>query len=152
MNKKKLITNIFVIYIAFVFIQSLFFKFTGSPETDHIFGTLNQWADDTFGVEGLFVPPGIFNAYVIGAVELVASILLLLGMFTPKKILLPLGALLSFEIISGAIFFHIFTPLGINVMDDGGTLFFMACGIWIASASIIVMHKDILLNLITKKA
>ena len=32
------------LFIAFVFIQSLFFKFTGSYETDHIFGTLAEWS------------------------------------------------------------------------------------------------------------
>ena len=33
------------IYVAFVFIQSLFFKFTGSPETVYIFqGKLDPWA------------------------------------------------------------------------------------------------------------
>ena len=31
------------LYIAFVFIQSLFFKFTDSPETQYIFGTLEAW-------------------------------------------------------------------------------------------------------------
>ena len=31
-------------FIAFVFIQSLFFKLTGSYETEHIFGTLATWS------------------------------------------------------------------------------------------------------------
>jgi uncharacterized membrane protein YphA (DoxX/SURF4 family) len=150
-NKKKIITRVLVIYIAFVFIQSLFFKFTGSPETDHIFGILNQWASTTFGIDGLFLPPGIFNAYVVGTVELIASLLLLGGLFTEKKIFLPIGAFIALEVITGAIFFHLFTPLGIEVMGDGGTLFFMACGIWLASATLIVMHKDVLLKLINKK-
>jgi hypothetical protein len=30
---------------VFVFIQSLFFKFTDSVETRHIFGTLKAWGD-----------------------------------------------------------------------------------------------------------
>ena len=33
-----------VLFIAFVFVQSLFFKFTDSPETQYIFGTLDAWA------------------------------------------------------------------------------------------------------------
>jgi hypothetical protein len=33
------------VFVAFVFIQSLFFKFTGSPETVYIFqGKLDPWA------------------------------------------------------------------------------------------------------------
>ena len=134
-------------FISFVFIQSLFFKFAGSPETVFIFSTLDQWAATTFGISGLFLPPGIFNAYVIGSGELVATILLLLGLFTPFKILNPLGAILALGIISGAIFFHLFTPLGIEVQGDGGTLFAMAVGVWISSAILIFLSKEKVLNL-----
>ena len=147
MNKKKIFTRVLVIYIAFVFIQSLFFKFTGSPETDHIFGILDLWAEDTFGIVGLFLPPGMFNAYVIGSAELVASILLLAGMVSSQKILVPLGALMAMGIISGAIIFHLFTPLGIEVLGDGVTLFYMACGIWISALILLIMHKKLLLGL-----
>ncbi len=31
------------IFIAIVFIQSLFFKFSNSFETQHIFGTIGEW-------------------------------------------------------------------------------------------------------------
>ena len=144
MKKKCLLTGVFVLFISFVFIQSLFFKFTGSPETEHIFGTLNDWAGQTIGIENLFIAPGIFNAYVIGTAELIASILLLAGLFTSKRFLIPVGALLSLGIISGAIFFHLFTPLGVEVMGDGGTLFFMACGIFLASIALILFNKDLL--------
>lgn len=120
-------------FISFMFIQSLFFKFSDAPETQHIFGTLNQWAFSTFGIEGLFLVPGIFNQYVIGSAELVAATLLLLGLFTKYKILNPLGALVALGIISGAIFFHLFTPLGVDVQGDGGVLFGMAIGIWFSA-------------------
>jgi len=152
MKKKCLFTGIFAVFISFVFIQSLFFKFTGSPETDHIFGTLNDWANDTIGIENLFVVPGIFNAYVIGTAELIASALLLIGVFAKKYSLIPLGALMSLGIISGAIFFHLFTPLGIEVMGDGGTLFFMACGIFVSSLALLIMHKDKLCNCGSKES
>lgn len=147
MDKKKILMKVLIIYIAFVFIQSLFFKFTGSPETEHIFSTLDIWANDTFGIEGLFLASGIFNAYVIGSAELVASILLLTGMVYSQKILVPLGALMAMGIISGAIIFHLFTPLGIEVLGDGGTLFYMACGIWISALILLIMHKKVLLGL-----
>ncbi|MEM9388748.1 MAG: hypothetical protein AAGA68_27145 [Pseudomonadota bacterium] len=126
------------LYIAFVFIQSLFFKFTGSVETQHIFGTLNAWAWQTFGIEGLFLPPGPFNAYVIGSAELVASVLLLIGLVTGGLRLRLAGALLALGIISGAIVFHLFTPLGIVVLDDGGLLFAMAVGVWVAAGALAV--------------
>ena len=150
------------IYIAFVFVQSLFFKVIDAPETQLIFGTLDAWAAGVFGVEGLFAPGGVFSAKVIGSLELVAAIALLLGLFVPGlRMLNALGALLAFCIISGAIFFHLFTPLGIVVGDeqvagvrqgevatDGGLLFFMAVGVWIASAILIGMGRDRLLSLI----
>ena len=149
-NKKVVLKRVLSLFIPFVFIQSLFFKFTGSPETDHIFGTLDQWAAG-FGFEGLFLPPGIFNAYVIGSAELVASLFLLAGLFMGQKLLTSFGALMSLGIMTGAIFFHLFTPLGIVVLDDGGTLFGMAVGVWVSAALLIVMHKETLLGLICKK-
>lgn len=144
-DKKTLITGALCLYIIFVFVQSLFFKFTGAPETVYIFQTIDTWVNDTFGISGLFLPPGIFNAYVIGSAELIATILLLTGLFTSRKTLIPLGAILAFGIINGAITFHLFTPLGINVQGDGGTLFYMACGVWLSSAILIVLNKDKLL-------
>ena len=136
-----------VIYISVVFIQALRFKYTDSEETLHIFGTLNEWAASTFGIEGLFMPPGIFNAYVVGTSELIASILMLIGVFLGKRILIPIGALMSFGIISGAIFFHLFTPLGVDVLGDGGLLFTSACGIWVLSVIIIWLNREELLSL-----
>jgi uncharacterized membrane protein YphA (DoxX/SURF4 family) len=140
------------LYVCFVFVQSLFFKFTGSPETVYIFqGKLDPWAT-TLGFKGLFAPGGIFSAHVIGAFELIASILLLIGAAVSPRVQ-GLGALLGLGIISGAIFFHLFTPLGISVQDgdgnfDGGLLFGLACGVWISCAILIVMRRKPLLGLI----
>lgn len=141
----KNINLVLVLYVCFVFIQSLFFKFTDSPETLHIFGTLDTWTADTFGLEGLFLPPGIFNAYVVGTTELIASAILLVGVFTALKFLIPIGALMSLGVITGAIFFHLFTPLDVDV-GDGGALFAMACGVWLASAILIAKNRHTILN------
>ncbi len=142
------------LYVMFVFIQSLFFKFTGSPETVYIFeGKLEPWAAG-LGFPGLFAPGGIFSAAVVGSFELLASLMLLAGLTAERlRVVQGLGALLGLGIISGAIFFHLFTPLGIAVVNtdgtsDGGTLFFMACGVWLACAVLISMRKDLLLKLI----
>jgi len=116
------------IYIAFVFIQSLFFKFSGAAESIYIFQTIEDWLSLSF-----FEP---VMRYVIGVTELLASVLL----FIPA--LRHIGALLSIGVISGAIFFHLFSPLGVVVKDDAGTLFIMAVGVWIASAYILFMNKD----------
>ncbi|TVZ38466.1 DoxX-like protein [Alteromonadaceae bacterium 2753L.S.0a.02] len=132
---KRYYLTMLSIWIAFVFVQSLFFKFSNSHETQHIFGTLGAWA----GLPWF----AAIGGYLIGTLELCSAVLL----FTPLR---PWGALLAFEIMSGAIVFHLFTPLGIVmptfdssgavVGDDGGALFIMACLVW-ASATIIVL-KD----------
>ncbi len=137
-------------YIAFIFVQSLFFKFSDSPETIYIFGKLETWAAG-LGAPGLFAPGGIFSAYVVGSSELVASLLLVGGLASGRALIHALGALMALGVISGAIFFHLFTPLGIEVLNadgsyDGGELFYFACGVWLASAVLIGLRKSDLLD------
>jgi hypothetical protein len=141
------------LYVAFVFVQSLFFKFTDSAETRYIFeGKLDPWAA-SLGFPGLFAPGGLFNAHVIGSAELVASVMVLGGMLLTKaRWLQGLGALFGLAVISGAIFFHLFTPLGVAVQNtdgssDHGELFTLACGVWISCAILIVLRRKELLAL-----
>jgi hypothetical protein len=143
---------VLTLYIAFVFIQSLFFKFTNSPETQYIFGTLNAWAGG-LGFPGLFAPNGIFSQYGVGSAELRASTALLAGAFLKKPWVHGAGALLSMGVISGAIFFHLFTPLGVQVLNtdgtlDGGELFALACGVWMAAGAIVWLRRADLLALV----
>lgn len=121
-----------VLFASAVFLDSLRFKFTDAPKTEIIFGDLNAWAS-TFGADGLFAHTGLFSQYVIGSAELAASIILLSTMLLKGyRFLQPLGALLGIAIMTGAIGFHLFTPLGVNVDGDGGALFFTACGVWVS--------------------
>jgi len=131
---RKFITlkNVLSIYIAFVFVQSLFFKFTDSLETQHIFGVLGDWSGFDWFAQ--------YGAYGVGSAELIASILLFTRWHGP-------GAIMAFGIMTGAIFFHLFTPLGINmpifengivVSDDGGLLFGMACLVWLSAVVLII--------------
>ncbi len=134
------------VFIAFVFIQSLFFKFSNSPETQYIFGTLNGWAG-SLGFPGLFAPRGIFSQYVVGSFELIASVLLLAGLVLRKPIVHTMGAALAIGVISGAIFFHLFTPLGVQVLNtdgtlDGGELFALACGVWCSALGILWIRRE----------
>lgn len=123
--------TVLTLYVGFVFVQSLFFKFTDAPETLFIFGTLDVWASG-FGLGGVFAPGGIFSAHMIGTAELVASLLLLAGLFPPLRAVRFAGGLFATAIMSGAIVFHLFTPLGVEVQGDGGLLFGMACGVWVS--------------------
>lgn len=140
------------IYIAFVFIQSLFFKFTNAPETIYIFqGKLDPWAA-SLSFPGVFAPGGIFSAKVVGSAELVASTLLIIGtVFAHLRPMQVLGAALGLGVISGAIFFHLFTPLGVAVRNtdgssDGGQLFMLACGVWLACAALLWIRRSIWLG------
>jgi hypothetical protein len=142
------------VFVAFVFIQSLFFKFTGSPETVYIFeGKLNPWAA-TLGLGGVFAPGGIFSAKVVGTFELIASVLLIIGAaMSGSRLVQVLGAAMGLGVISGAIFFHLFTPLGIAVVNtdgssDGGELFMLACGVWVCCALLLWLRRDVWLPLL----
>jgi hypothetical protein len=139
-------------YVAFVFIQSLFFKFTGSPETVYIFqGKLDPWAA-SLGFPGLFAPGGLFSAKVVGTFELMASVLLLAGAaLSGQRAVQVLGAAMGLGVISGAIFFHLFTPLGVAVVNtdgssDGGQLFMLACGVWLSCAVLLWMRRAVWLG------
>jgi hypothetical protein len=140
------------IFVAFVFIQSLFFKFTGSPETVYIFqDKLDPWAA-SLGFPGIFAPGGIFSAKVVGSFELIASVLLLAGAaISSQRTVQVLGAALGLGVISGAIFFHLFTPLGIAVVNtdgssDGGELFVLACGVWVSCTLLLWLRRGVWLG------
>jgi uncharacterized membrane protein YphA (DoxX/SURF4 family) len=91
---------------AILFLQTLFYKFTASPESVYIFSKL--------GLEPL-------GRIASGVFELIAAILIII----PATNII--GSILSLGIISGAIVSHL-TILGIVVMDDGGLLFFFSSG------------------------
>jgi hypothetical protein len=144
------------LFVAFVFIQSLFFKFTGSPETVYIFeAKLDPWAA-SLGFPGVFAPGGIFSAKVVGAFELIASLLLLAGAaLSHQRAVQVVGAAMGLGVISGAIFFHLFTPLGVAVVNtdgssDGGELFMLACGVWISCALLLWMRRDVWLDWLSR--
>ncbi len=109
------------IVVAIILFQTLFFKFTGAEESKYIFSTL-MGENEAIGRVGS------------GVVELIALVLLLI----PKTAWL--GALLALGTISGAIFSHL-TKLGIVVKDDGGTLFILACIVFVLSALTLWIHK-----------
>ena len=140
------INTVLAVYVAFVFFQSLFFKFAGllgepADITVYIFATIGQWMTDI----GLGQIGTLFNQHggiVIGLAEVVGGSLILIP--ATRR----LGALLGLGIISGAIFFHIFTPLGLFPYTDLScttagcptekALFFMAIGVWLSCVALLV--------------
>lgn len=114
------------VFMAAIFLDSLRYKFTDHPKTQVIFGALDGWAG-SLGAPGLFAHTGLFSQYVIGSAELVASALLLAGILPRLRHLQALGAALGLAIMTGAVSFHLFTPLGVDPNRDGGGLFAAAC-------------------------
>jgi hypothetical protein len=143
--KTPLSEKLTITIISILLIQSLFFKFSGSPETQFIFATVDAWASQ-YLIAGLFVDGGPFNAYITGTIELIAAVSMLASLVIGNLRLRLLGAGIALAVISGAIFFHIVTPLGIEVQGDGGTLFIMALVVWFGAAFIIIKNKSVLLN------
>lgn len=99
--------------------QTLFFKFTGAPESRYIFTTL--------GIE----PWGRIGT---GIAELVAVALLLY----PRTSVL--GAVLAVGLMGGAIMGHL-TRLGIEVQGDHGLLFKLAITVLLASAIVVILRR-----------
>ncbi|MDH4468037.1 MAG: YHS domain-containing (seleno)protein [Bacteriovoracaceae bacterium] len=124
-SKSTKLETVFVLFCALIFLQTLFFKFTGAPESRYIFETL--------GIEP-------WGRYSSGFVELIASILLIL----PTTRIW--GAVLGLGTMSGALLGHI-TKLGLVVQNDGGVLFVMALFCWLVCLFIVLKHKARILKL-----
>ncbi|WP_420399374.1 DoxX family membrane protein [Flagellimonas sp.] len=123
---KNIISWILRLAAALILLQTLFFKFTGAPESIYIF--------EQVGMEP-------WGRYGSGVVELIASALLL----WPRTI--GLGALMGIGVISGAIFFHL-TSLGIEVQGDGGLLFYLAVIVFLCCAVLLKMYWEQLKRLL----
>jgi uncharacterized membrane protein YphA (DoxX/SURF4 family) len=104
---------------AVILLQTLFFKFTGAPESVYIFTKV--------GMEP-------WGRYGSGVVELIAAILLLSSRHC------WLGAVLALGMMGGAIMSHL-TKLGIVVQNDGGLLFGLAVAVAVCSLITLVLHR-----------
>lgn len=104
---------------AFIFGQTLFFKFAGAEESMYIF--------DRLGIE----PWGRIGSALA---ELVVVLVLLI----PRTAFL--GALGGLAILSVAILSHL-TVLGIVVQGDGGLLFGMAVLAWFCCLGISILRR-----------
>jgi hypothetical protein len=135
------------LFASAVFLDSLRFKFTDHTNTQEIFGALDAWAG-SLGAPGLFGHTGLFSQYVIGSAELAASSLLLLGLTVRFRPLSVLGALVGLAVMTGAISFHLFTPLGVDPNHNGGGLFVAACGVWMSMVALLILRRKVLFQLL----
>lgn len=110
-------------YVAFIFLWYEQYKLLGDQGSRDLFTILTDW----FGFHGYEAVMRIG----VGLCEIVASLFIL----TPA--VQGLGAIGAFMLMSGAIFFHLVTPLGVDPYNDGGVLFKEACSVWITSLVLI---------------
>jgi len=114
--------------IAYVFVWYLQYKFTGADGSVWLFTVLTDW----LGLHGHEKAMRLG----VGTAELVASILVL---YRRTQVI---GGAMAACIMTGAIFFHLVSPLGIDPYEDGGRLFTEACLVWIAGIAIVWLRRD----------
>ena len=115
------------LFVAGVLLWYEQFKLTGNAGSVELFTTLTDW----LGLHG-------YEAWMrlgVAWAEIAASVLVI---NQPSRVVGAAGAL---GLMSGAIFFHVASPLGIDPYGDGGVLFKEACGVWLCSAFIVVAHR-----------
>jgi uncharacterized membrane protein YphA (DoxX/SURF4 family) len=127
--KREYIAWILRVIASAILLQTLYFKFTGAPESIYIFSTL--------GVE----PYGRIGT---GIAELIVAILILIPRTT------WLGALCGCGVMSGAILSHLFV-LGIEVKGDGGFLFGLALTTLICCFGLLYLNRNKIFNLLKTK-
>lgn len=120
-------------WIAYELLWYEQFKLTGNEGSVYLFTILSDW----LGTPGGEKPFRLF----VAAIEIVASVLVLV----PRT--QAFGALFALGIMSGAIFFHTVSPLGIDPYGDGGTLFKEACFTWLMAAFVCFVRRGELLAL-----
>jgi uncharacterized membrane protein YphA (DoxX/SURF4 family) len=127
--KASVFTWLLPVVVAAILVQTLYFKFTAAPESVYVFSQL--------GIEP-------FGRIATGILELIAAILILVPRTT------MLGALLGLGLMSGAIVSHLFV-LGIEVQNDGGTLFTLAFLVFVSCLILIYKDKRKLVDLLNLK-
>lgn len=145
-----------VLWIGKVFLLSLPYKFTLHPDTQHIFGIIGIWMQGVVG-ESFGAWFASYGSYAVGSVELLVSIILfspvILWLLTKIKLLKchlsrslihAIGGLMASGVMAGAVFFHLITPLGVEVIhegqSDGGSLFYAAVSIFILGFVLFVVN------------
>lgn len=119
-HMKSKIERITSLTAAIILLQTLYFKFTAAPESVNIFAQLGL---EPYGRIGL------------GLVELLVALMLLF-----KRTSL-VGGILGLGIITGAILSHVMV-LGIEVQNDGGTLFILAVTVFIMCLITVILQKE----------
>jgi uncharacterized membrane protein YphA (DoxX/SURF4 family) len=131
----RLLTWPAAFYIAGILLWYEQYKLTGNEGSVWLFTVLSDWLH----IHGYEKPFRLF----VASMEIAASILVVLP-WTRMW-----GAGLALGVMSGAIFFHVVSPLGIDPYHDGGALFKEACTVWLCAAFILLSYRDELVAVLT---
>jgi hypothetical protein len=115
-------------YVAFIFLWYEQYKLTGAQGSTDLFTTLTDW----LGLHG----HEKFMRIGVASCEIIASIFILIP---PVQ---GLGAIGGIMLMSGAIFFHLATPLDADPYGDGGILFKEACSVWVTSWVVLFWQRE----------
>jgi len=158
MNKLRApVSWLIVLWACYIFLGSLPYKFTKHPDTQHIFGTIGDWLGSFLGT-GIGSAFREFGAFLVGGFELLTSIVLLLPALlwllskmkgtvfgNVRRKWHAYGGLMASAVMAGAVFFHLFSPLGIEVLhngqSDGGSLFTAAVSILILGIVLFLINR-----------
>jgi uncharacterized membrane protein YphA (DoxX/SURF4 family) len=124
----RLLTWPAALFIAGTLLWYEQYKLTGNEGSVYLFTILSDW----LFIHGYEKPFRLFVAIM----EIAASILVVV----PRTRVF--GAFFALGVMSGAIFFHLVSPLGIDPYHDGGGLFKEALEVWAAAAFILVVRRD----------
>jgi hypothetical protein len=113
---------------ALILLQTLYFKFSASPESVYIFTTVGMEPWGRIGV---------------GVLELAASVLMLISVTA------WLGAILALGLMAGALIMHL-TILGIEVQGDHGQLFIYGLTVVFCSGYILWVNRAKIESLLKK--
>ncbi len=106
--------------VSAILLQTLFFKFTGAPESVYIFSKL--------GAEP-------WGRWLSGVAELICSLLILI----PRTQII--GAAGAMAVMAGAILSHVLI-LGIVIQGDGGLLFALAITVFLGGSLVLLLQRD----------
>jgi hypothetical protein len=123
----RLLTWPAAFYIAGILLWYEQYKLTGNPGSVWLFTVLSDWLH----ISGYEKPFRLF----VASMEIAASVLVVIP-WTRMW-----GAALALGVMSGAIFFHLVSPLGIDPYDDGGALFKEACTVWLCAVFILLSYR-----------
>jgi hypothetical protein len=123
----RLLTWPAALYIAGILLWYEQYKLTGNPGSVWLFTVLSDW----LFISGYEKPFRLF----VASMEIAASVLVVIP-WTRMW-----GAALALGVMSGAIFFHLVSPLGIDPYHDDGALFKEACTVWLCAAFILLAYR-----------